>query len=163
LLPGTTASWFDGVRKLHMRPQIRDTVLSAHPEVHVITVSSAQDRSICYGAFLQFRSKDVEPSDEGILFAARNMAAGMGGCSCWGSAGFRRIRSRKPSRRYWRAAVPLLAAPRSSTNLPGCRKVRDAHRQGTRAGGRIVLGVPPKPSTGRGYGERFCKVSGRIA
>ena len=60
------------------RPPICHTVLNAHPEVRIIAVSSAQNRSICYWASLQIQSKNIEPSEEGILSAARNMAAGMG-------------------------------------------------------------------------------------
>jgi chemotaxis response regulator CheB len=60
------------------RPQICDTVLNAHPEVRIIAVSSAQNRSICYWASLQIQSKNIEPSEEAILSAVRNMAAGMG-------------------------------------------------------------------------------------
>ena len=60
------------------RPPICHTVLNAHPEVRIIAVSSAQNRSICYWASLQIQSKNIEPSEEGILSAARNMAAGVG-------------------------------------------------------------------------------------
>ena len=60
------------------RPDICDKVLSAHPEVGIIAVSSAQNRSVCYWASLQIQSKNIEPSEEGILIAARSMAAGMG-------------------------------------------------------------------------------------
>lgn len=58
------------------RPTICDTVLNAHPEVGIIAVSSAQNRSICYWASLQIQSKNIEPSEDGILIAARSMAAG---------------------------------------------------------------------------------------
>jgi DNA-binding NarL/FixJ family response regulator len=68
----------DGLGK---RPEICDTVLNAHPEVRIIAVSSAQNRSICYWASLQIQSKNIEPSEQGMLIAVRNMAAGTGGFS----------------------------------------------------------------------------------
>ena len=60
------------------RPAICETVLNAHPEVRIIAVSSAQNRSICYWVSLQIQSKNIEPSEEGMLIAARSRAAGMG-------------------------------------------------------------------------------------
>ncbi len=60
------------------RPAICDKVLNAHPEVGIIAVSSAQNRSTCYWASLQIQSKNIEASEEGILIAARSMAAGAG-------------------------------------------------------------------------------------
>jgi DNA-binding NarL/FixJ family response regulator len=57
------------------RPKICNTVLGAHPQLRIIAVSSAQNRSVCYWASLQIQSKNVEPSEEGMLTAARGMAA----------------------------------------------------------------------------------------
>jgi DNA-binding NarL/FixJ family response regulator len=57
------------------RPAICDTVLTAHPQIRIIAVSSAQNRSIYYWASLQIQSKTIEPSEEGMLSAARSMAA----------------------------------------------------------------------------------------
>jgi DNA-binding NarL/FixJ family response regulator len=57
------------------RPAICDTVLNTHPQVRVIAVSSAQNRSIFYWASLQIQSKAIEPSEEGMLIAARSLAA----------------------------------------------------------------------------------------
>ena len=74
-LPDLLVVALDGSGK---RPPICDTVLNAHPEVRIIAVSSAQNRSIYYWASLQIQSKNIEPSEDGILSAARNMAAAMG-------------------------------------------------------------------------------------
>jgi chemotaxis response regulator CheB len=63
------------------RPLICDTVLHAHPEVRIIAVSSEQNRSICYWASLQIQSNNIEPSEQGILSAARKKAEGAGGHS----------------------------------------------------------------------------------
>ncbi len=60
------------------RPAICDAVLHAHPGLRIIAVSSAQNRSICYWAVLQIQSKNIEPSEEGMLMAARSMAAAGG-------------------------------------------------------------------------------------
>ena len=60
------------------RPAICDAVLNAHPQIRIIAVSSAQNRSICYWASLQIQSKTIEPSEEGMLMAARSMAVASG-------------------------------------------------------------------------------------
>ena len=63
------------------RPLICDTVLHAHPKLRIIAVASEQNRSICYWASLQIQSNNIEPSEEGILSAAREKAEGAGGHS----------------------------------------------------------------------------------
>lgn len=60
------------------RPAICDTVLTAHPQMRIIAVSSAQNRSIYYWASFQIQSKTIEPSEEGMLTAARGIAAASG-------------------------------------------------------------------------------------
>lgn len=57
------------------RPAICDAVLQAHPGLRIIAVSSAQNRSVCYWAVMQIQSKNIEPSEVGMLTAARSMAA----------------------------------------------------------------------------------------
>ena len=57
------------------RPAICDMVLNSHPQLRIIAVSSAQNRSIYYWASLQIQSKTIEPSEEGMLIAARSLAA----------------------------------------------------------------------------------------
>jgi DNA-binding NarL/FixJ family response regulator len=63
------------------RPYICDAVLREHPGLHIIAVASQQNRSVCYWASLnlQIHSSDIEPSEEGILSAVRNMAMRVGG------------------------------------------------------------------------------------
>jgi DNA-binding NarL/FixJ family response regulator len=56
------------------RPAICDTILNAHPEIRIIAVSSAQNRGISYWATLQIQSQNIEPSEAGLLSAARSMA-----------------------------------------------------------------------------------------
>jgi chemotaxis response regulator CheB len=63
------------------RPAICDWVLKVHPEVRIIAISSTKNRSVCYWATLQIQSKSIEPSESGMLVAARSMAAGKGGPS----------------------------------------------------------------------------------
>lgn len=63
------------------RPRICDTVLNAHPKLRIIAVASEQNRSICYWASLQIQSNNIEPSEEGILSAARMKAEAAGGHS----------------------------------------------------------------------------------
>lgn len=63
------------------RPLICDTVLNAHPKLRIIAVASEQNRSICYWASLQIHSNNIEPSEGGILSAARSKAEAAGGHS----------------------------------------------------------------------------------
>lgn len=57
------------------RPAICDLVLKTHPEVRIIAISSTKNRSLCYWATLQIQSKSFEPSETGMLQAARSMTA----------------------------------------------------------------------------------------
>ncbi|HYL69412.1 MAG TPA: hypothetical protein VEX69_09610 [Candidatus Limnocylindria bacterium] len=61
------------------RPLICDTILAAHPEVLIIAVSSGQDWSVCYSASVQIQSNNIEPTEAGILNAARKKAVAAGG------------------------------------------------------------------------------------
>lgn len=63
------------------RPLICDSILNAHPKLRIIAVSSGRNQSICYWASLQIQSNNIEPSEEGILGAARNSAEGTRGHS----------------------------------------------------------------------------------
>jgi chemotaxis response regulator CheB len=67
--------------KLGQRPRICDTVLRANPDLRIIAVASEHNRSVCYWASLQLdiHSSDIEPSEEGILGAMRNIKEGTGG------------------------------------------------------------------------------------
>jgi chemotaxis response regulator CheB len=75
-LPDLLVIALDGSGK---RPSICDTVLSAHPKLRIIAVASEQNRSVCYWASLQIQSNNIEPSEEGILSAARMRAEVAGG------------------------------------------------------------------------------------
>jgi chemotaxis response regulator CheB len=78
VLPDLLVIAMDGSGK---RPHICDTVLHAHPGVRIIAVSSEQNRSVCYWASLQIQCDNIEPSEQGILSAARTKAEGAGGHS----------------------------------------------------------------------------------
>jgi chemotaxis response regulator CheB len=62
---------------LGKRPVVCDTVLRANPDVRIIAVASEHNRSVCYWAScrLDIHSSDIEPSEEGILTAMRNITA----------------------------------------------------------------------------------------
>lgn len=60
------------------RPAICDTLLNAHPQMRIIAVSSAQNRSVYYWASLQIQSKTIEPSEVGMLTAARGLTVASG-------------------------------------------------------------------------------------
>ncbi len=78
VLPDLLVIAIDGSGK---RPHICDTVLQAHPEVGSIAVSSEQNRSVYYWASLQIQCDNIEPSEQGILSAARGKAEAAGGHS----------------------------------------------------------------------------------
>jgi DNA-binding NarL/FixJ family response regulator len=63
------------------RPRVCDTVLRSNPEVRIVAVASEHNRSVCYWASLQLdiHSKDIEPSEEGILAVMRHLAERPGG------------------------------------------------------------------------------------
>jgi DNA-binding NarL/FixJ family response regulator len=63
------------------RPDICETILRAHPEMHILAVASGQNRTICYWASFDIHSDDIEPSEAGILNVLRNITAGVGGVS----------------------------------------------------------------------------------
>lgn len=63
------------------RPLICDSILNAHPKLRIIAVSSGRNQSICYWASLQIQSNNIEPSEEGILGAARSSSEGARGHS----------------------------------------------------------------------------------
>ena len=58
------------------RPAICEAVLKLHPRIGIIAVSSRKNHIVCYWGVLQIRSKNIEPSEESMLIAARDMVAG---------------------------------------------------------------------------------------
>jgi DNA-binding NarL/FixJ family response regulator len=63
------------------RPCVCDTVLRSNPEVRIVAVASEHNRSVCYWASLQLdiHSRDIEPSEEGILGVMRHITERSGG------------------------------------------------------------------------------------
>jgi DNA-binding NarL/FixJ family response regulator len=61
------------------RPDICDKIFREHPQVRIIAVASDQNRSIGYWTSFDIHSDDIEPSEEGILNAVRQMAPGASG------------------------------------------------------------------------------------
>ena len=59
------------------RPRVCDTVLRRHPEVRIIGVATKQNYSVLYWSALEIQSKNIEPSEEGILKAARSSGSGV--------------------------------------------------------------------------------------
>src|SRR5712692_293259 len=60
------------------RPQVCDAILREHPDLRILAVASQENRTVCYWASLDIHSDEVEPSEEGILSAVRNVAQGVG-------------------------------------------------------------------------------------
>lgn len=58
------------------RPAICEAILKLHPRIRIIAVSSRKNQIACYWAVLQIKSKDIEPSEESMLLAAREMTEG---------------------------------------------------------------------------------------
>ncbi len=58
------------------RPAICDALLRDHPRLCIIAVASQQDRSIFYWGSFDVHCREIEPSEQGILAAARNVMRG---------------------------------------------------------------------------------------
>jgi len=56
------------------RPQLCDTLLRDHPELRIIAVASQENCSVFYWASFDIHSSEIEPSEQGILNAVRNIA-----------------------------------------------------------------------------------------
>lgn len=59
------------------RPAICESVFKAHPRIRIIAVSSRKNDIACYWAVLHINSKNIEPSEESMLLAAREMTSGV--------------------------------------------------------------------------------------
>jgi chemotaxis response regulator CheB len=55
------------------RPAICDRLLRDHPELRIIAVASQQNCSVFYWASFDIHSSEIEPSEQGILNAVRNI------------------------------------------------------------------------------------------
>jgi DNA-binding NarL/FixJ family response regulator len=61
------------------RPDICDTLLRDQPKLRIIAVASQQNCSVFYWASFDIHSSQIEPSEQGILNAVRNITpAGAG-------------------------------------------------------------------------------------
>jgi chemotaxis response regulator CheB len=58
------------------RPDICDTLLRDQPGLRIIAVASQENRSVFYWASFDIHSSQIEPSEQGILNAVRNIAPG---------------------------------------------------------------------------------------
>jgi DNA-binding NarL/FixJ family response regulator len=61
------------------RPVLCDTILHQHPEVRIIAVAFEKNQSVFYWATFIIHSNEIEPSEEGILKAARRILADVPG------------------------------------------------------------------------------------
>jgi DNA-binding NarL/FixJ family response regulator len=55
------------------RPKICDAVLRDHPHLRIIAVASRQNASVFYWASFAIHANEIEPSEQGILNAVRNI------------------------------------------------------------------------------------------
>jgi DNA-binding NarL/FixJ family response regulator len=58
------------------RPDICDTLLRDQPGLRIIAVASQENCSVFYWASFDIHSSQIEPSEQGILNAVRNIAPG---------------------------------------------------------------------------------------
>ncbi len=58
------------------RPDICDTLLRDQPGLRIIAVASQENCSVFYWASFDIHSSQIEPSEQGILDAVRNIAPG---------------------------------------------------------------------------------------
>jgi DNA-binding NarL/FixJ family response regulator len=56
------------------RPQLCDKLLRDHPGLRIIAVASQENCSVFYWASFDIHSSEIEPSEQGILNAVRNVA-----------------------------------------------------------------------------------------
>jgi len=56
------------------RPQLCDKLLRDHPELRIIAVASQENCSVFYWASFDIHSSEIEPSEQGIVNAVRNIA-----------------------------------------------------------------------------------------
>jgi AmiR/NasT family two-component response regulator len=56
------------------RPELCDTLLRDRPELRIIAVASQENCSVFYWASFDIHSSEIEPSEQGILNAVRNIA-----------------------------------------------------------------------------------------
>jgi hypothetical protein len=61
------------------RPVLCDAILHQHPEVRIIAVAFEKNQSVFYWATFIIHSNEIEPSEEGILKAARRILADVPG------------------------------------------------------------------------------------
>ena len=61
--------------KTGKRPDLCDTILHQHPKVRIIAVGFEKNQSVFYWASFNIHSNEIEPSEEGILKAARRILA----------------------------------------------------------------------------------------
>ena len=61
------------------RPDICDTLLRDQPGLRIIAVASQQNCSVFYWASFDIHSSQIEPSEQGILNAVRNITPAGGG------------------------------------------------------------------------------------
>jgi AmiR/NasT family two-component response regulator len=55
------------------RPVLCDTILQQNPKVRIIAVAFEKNQSVYYWASFNIHSNEIEPSEEGILKAARRI------------------------------------------------------------------------------------------
>ena len=58
------------------RPEICDTLLRGQPGLRIIAVASQENCSVFYWASFDIHSSQIEPSEQGILNAVRNITPG---------------------------------------------------------------------------------------
>src|SRR5580692_7794130 len=61
------------------RPDICDTLLRDQPGLRIIAVASQENCSVFYWASFDIHSSQIEPSEQGILNAVRNITPGSAG------------------------------------------------------------------------------------
>jgi DNA-binding NarL/FixJ family response regulator len=58
------------------RPKLCEEILRERPDVRILAVAFRENRTVCYWASLDIHASEIETSEQGILDAVRNIAAG---------------------------------------------------------------------------------------
>jgi len=63
------------------RPNICDTLFRHFPKLRIVAVAPRENYTVCYWTSVDIHSGEIEPSEEGLLTAVRQMAESQGAVS----------------------------------------------------------------------------------
>ena len=67
---------FVGLEGEEALPKLCEEILKERPDVRILAVSFRENRTVCYWASIDIHASEIETSEQAILEAVRNIAAG---------------------------------------------------------------------------------------